>query len=322
MTASDEPAVLDTGEPGEPPRGGSTEAQSRRAAAVGRITVALVITWTALIAIPGAVPWSAADDTARAIAIGIGISTIVSIVGLALAWLRLDDLGIEGATFGTAAALAGLALVALEVMYLMLLPDDAAYRETAVGIGLLVLIAIGLLVVTALRTSLFEGLRLTNGTILGGVVAVAVVVVYFLMIQTMLSAAPNVEDDEWTRMNTLLTGVQTIAFAALGALLGTAVQGQVTASAKEGLANAETANDDLAAATEGVKEKLDSLTGGPAESLDMVLLDALNEDPQLSVTAKRRWIQTHRPLDTGALSELSGELDRALERNRMLRRRR
>jgi hypothetical protein len=282
----------------------------------------LVITWTALIAIPGAVPWAAPDDTARAIAIGIGIATIVALVGLALAWVNTDQLGDEGATFGTAAALVGLALVALEVVNLMLLPEDAPYRQTAIGIGLLTLIAIGLIVVTAMRTHLFEGLRFTNGTIVGGIVGAAIVIVYLLMVQSMfLQAGPDTEDAEWTRLNTLLTGIQTLAFAALGALLGTAVQSQVTSNVRTELGVTETVADDLAAANQKASAGIRKLQAQQGEGADVLVLEALGEDPTryISPRAQRRWLDSHRPVAATSAEEIANDLDQALERSMRLR---
>ena len=317
MTAQESRLAEEAHDAGESPP--ADAAGTERTGAVARIAVALVITWTALVAIPGAMPWAAADDTARGLGIGIGVATIIAIVGLALAWVREDQIGTDGATVGVAAALAALALAALAVVNLMLVPDNADYRQTVIGIGLLVLIAIGLVVVAAMRVHLFEGLRFTSLTVVGALVGVAIVAVYFLMINSMFAAAgPDTKDAEWTRLNTLLTGVQTLAFAALGALLGTTIQNQVTTGVREELHSTQEVTEDLAAAAAKAKEQIATLTETSGGAMDVALLDALNEDPGQfrSVTARRRWIEAHRPVDAEAMGRVSDELDRALERSK------
>lgn len=300
----------------------SPEDTKRRTAAVGRIAVALVVAWTALVAIPGAVPWAAADDSARAIAFGIAIASIVAAVGLALAWIRTDQLGVEGATFGTAAALAALGLAALEVVNLMILPQDAPYRLMATGIGLLVLIAVALATAAAVRTSFFDGLRLSSITLIGTAIGIVVVVAYLVMIQTMVNEARGAEDAEWTRLTTLLAGLQTLAFAGLGALLGTAVQGQVTSSVRDDLGNADAALGLFETeATDVLQELRRRVAQGESET-EGVIIDALRQDPTRFRTeaALRRWVRS-KDADGGAssLADLADSLDQVVASARRIR---
>jgi hypothetical protein len=315
------PGDADPAEDEEDPVLVSPEDAKRRTAAVGRIAVALVVAWTALVAIPGAVPWAAADDSARAIAFGVAIASIVALVGLALAWLRTDQLGVEGATFGTAAALAALGLAALEVVNLMILPQDAPYRLMATGIGLLVLIAVALATVAAVRTSLFDGLRLSSITLVGTAIGIVVVVAYLVMIQTMVNQAAGAEDAEWTRLTTLLTGVQTLAFAGLGALLGTAVQGQVTSSVKDELGKADAALGLFEAeATDVLQEIRKRVAQGESET-EGVIIDALRQDPGRFRTeaALRRWAQSKGAPGADSLAGLADSLDQVIASARRIR---
>jgi hypothetical protein len=300
----------------------SAEDTKRRTAAVGRIAVALVVAWTALVAIPGAVPWAAADDSARAIAFGVAIASIVAVVGLALAWLRTDQLGVEGATFGTAASLAALGLAALEVVNLMILPQDAPYRLMATGIGLLVLIAVALATVAAVRTSFFDGFRLSSITLVGSVIGVVVVVAYLVMIQTMVNAADGAADAEWTRLTTLLAGLQTLAFAGLGALLGTAVQDQVTSSVKGELARADAALGLFETEATDILQEIRRRAAQSESDSEAVIMDALRQDPNRFRTeaALRRWVRskdTDDAVDT--LGSLADSLDQVIASARRIR---
>lgn len=294
----------------------------RRTAAVGRIAVALVVAWTALVAIPGAVPWAATDDSARAIAFGIAIASIVAVVGLALAWVRTDQLGVEGATFGTAAALAALGLAALEVVNLMILPQDAPYRLMATGIGLLVLIAVALATVAAVRTSFFAGFRISSITLVGTAIGIVVVVAYLVMTQTMVNAAGGAADAEWTRLTTLLTGLQTLAFAGLGALLGTAVQGQVTSSVRDELGKADAALGLFETEATDVLQEIRTRAAQSKRETEGVITDALRQDPNRFRTeaALRRWILS-KEADGAAdsLADLADSLDQVIASARRIR---
>jgi hypothetical protein len=300
----------------------SPEDTKRRTAAVGRIAVALVVAWTALVAIPGAVPWAATDDSARAIAFGVAIASIVALVGLALAWLRTDQLGVEGATFGTAAAMAALGLAALEVVNLMILPQDAPYRLMATGIGLLVLIAVALATVGALRTGFLEGFRLSSVTLVGTAIGIVVVVAYLVMLQTMVNQAGGAEDGEWTRLTTLLAGIQTLAFAGLGALLGTAVQGQVTSSVKGELSRADAALGLFEAEATDVLQEIRRRAAQSDVATDAIIMDALRQDPGRFRTeaALRRWIHGKETDGAGdSIADLADSLDQVIASARRIR---
>lgn len=299
----------------------SAEDTKRRTAAVGRIAVALVVAWTALVAIPGAVPWVATDDSARAIALGIAIASVVALAGLALAWLRTDQLGVEGATFGTAAAFAALGLAGLEVINLMIVPEDAPYRLMATGIGLLVLIAAALVAVAAVRTSFFSGFRFSSISLIGTAIGVVIVVAYLVMIQTMVTEAGGAEDAEWTRLTTLLTGLQTLAFAGLGALLGTAVQNQVTSSVKNELGKADEALGLFQTEATDIVQEIRSRVAEGSSETEAVLLDALRQDPARfrNEAALRRWIRSNRPESTDVLAGLAESLDQVAASARHIR---
>jgi hypothetical protein len=59
-------------------------------------------------------------------------------------------------------------------------------------------------------------------------------------------------------MTSLLTGLQTLAFAAAGALLGTAIQSLVSSGVKKELGNADTALEELRGKVEEMEKKAEA----------------------------------------------------------------
>ncbi len=293
---------------------GGRVGRQRRVIAVGKIAIALVVAWTVLVAIPGALPWVATDESTRAIAFGIVIASIVAIVGLVLAWMAADELAEPGATVGMAAAFAALGLAALQVVNVMVLPEDAPYRLLVTGIGLLVLIAVALAAVASVRTTFSDRFRLSPLAIIGLVVGVIVVVAYLSMIQTMVAGAPNADDAEWARLTTLLAGMQTLVFAGLGALLGALLQGQATNAARSDLRKADDALRLLETETTDIaREMRTRIAQGETES-EAVLLEALRQDPAKFRTdaALRRWIGSNRPESSVGVADLADSLDQVV----------
>jgi len=310
-TPDEEAPALEAVEPVEAHGGGVIHDQR---AAVGKIAIALLVAWTALVAIPGALPWVATDESTRAIAFGIVIASVVALVGLVLAWVRTDELADQGATVGMAAALAALGLAALEVVNVMVLPEDAPYRLLATGIGLLVLIAVALGAVAAVRATFSDRFRLSPLALIGLAVAIVVVVAYLLMLQTMVAGAPDANDAEWSRLTTLLASMQTLVFAGLGALLGAVLQGQVTSAARDDLRRADEAVRLLETETSDIAREIRALTSDGERDMEAALLNALRQDPSRFRTeaALRRWIVSNRPESAVGLSDLAESLDQVV----------
>jgi hypothetical protein len=286
----------------------------RQSAAVGRIAIALVVAWTALVAVPGALPWVATDDSVRAIAFAIVVASAVALVGLVLAWMRTDELADQGASIGTAAAFAALGLAALEVVNVMILPADAPYRLLAIGVGLLVLIAVALAAVAAVRATFSDRFRISPLVLIGFVVGIVVVAAYLLMLQTMVAGAPGADDTEWSRLTTLLASMQTLVFAGLGALLGAVLQGQVTGTARNDLRKADDALRLLETEAADISREIRSRIAQGDTDTQAVLLDALRQDPARFRTeaALRRWIASNRRDSAVGIAELADSLDQVL----------
>jgi hypothetical protein len=298
----------------EPAQAVATVDGHRMSAAAGRIAIALLIAWTALVAIPGALPWVATDDSVRAIAFGIVVATMVALAGLVLAWMRTDELAEQGASIGTAAAFAALGLAALEVVNVMVLPADAPYRLLAIGVGLLVLIGVALAAVSAARATVSDRFRISPLVLIGLVVGIVVVAAYLLMLRTMVAGAPGADDAEWSRLTTLLASMQTLVFAGLGALLGAVLQGQVTSTARSDLRKADEALRLLETEAADISREIRSRIAQGDSDTDAVLLTALRQDPAKFRTeaALRRWIASNRRDSAVGLDELADSLDQLI----------
>ena len=298
----------------EPAQAVADVERHRNSAAVGRIAIALVVAWTALVAVPGALPWVATDGSVRAIAFGIVVASAVALVALVLAWMRTDDLADQAATVGTAAAFAALGLAALEVVNVMVLPADASYRLLVTGVGLLLLIAVALAAVAAVRATVSDRFRISPLVLIGLVVGIVVVVAYLLMLQTMVAGASDADDAEWARLTTLLASMQTLVFAGLGALLGAVLQGQVTSTARNDLRKADDALRVLEAEAADISREIRSRNAQGDSDTQALLLDALRQDPAKFRTeaALRRWIAANRRDSAVGLAELADSLDQVL----------
>jgi hypothetical protein len=243
-----------------------------RAQNAARIAVALIASWVALVAIPGAIPWQATDDAARALAAGVLVSSVVAllalIVALVLGARRRSEASAQVERVGVSVALIAVMLTALEVGDLVLVPAlapaDDKFRQAVTGVGLLVLLLVAAVGVLAARSGFFDGFKFSALTLTGTLMGVALVAVYLSLVQTLIGkTGKEVLDAEWIRLTTLLNGLQTLAFAAAGALLGTAVQGQVTKKVSDDLGNADKAHAKLAVTVRQVKS--DAAARGDAE---------------------------------------------------------
>lgn len=83
----------------------------------------------------------------------------------------------------------------------------------------------------------------TIGYVIGGVLIVAYLIGLFLQFKSL-----DADDLEWARRTELLGGLEALAFAAAGAILGTTVQRQATEKAEDRADKAEAVADNNAAA--------------------------------------------------------------------------
>ena len=117
---------------------------------------------------------------------------------------------------------------------------------------------------------------------------------------------------------TLLGGLQSLAFAGAGALLGTAVQGQVTSNVKGDLGKADTAKGVL---RDKIVEYKDAAQKGHLQrqtdggALKDVLEIALAENPTTYATDDARKVRVDQlnELAFGSREDVVRDLDRTLE---------
>ena len=83
-----------------------------------------------------------------------------------------------------------------------------------------------------------SGLRLSTLTVLGSVVALALVGIYLVFMILLRADAVSADDREWARLVEIRATLEALAFAAAGALLGTVVQRQAASGELRGMEDA------------------------------------------------------------------------------------
>ena len=237
---------------------------------VARILIAVIATWVAMVAIPGALPWSGGEDADRAIAIGAAITSIIALICAAATWLDPGQTGREAGWIGLWAALFGLGLAALQVVNILLIPEGAV-QGAALGAGLLVLIAFAFLLAWRRRAVLGgdgEG-KISNLPLIGSVVALALIGAFLVLTGELFGRVSGSTAEEWIRYSDLRGSIEALAFAAAGALLGTAIQrGATDREARRADENSEAAGANLALATTAFDMLQETRTALPAARMD------------------------------------------------------
>jgi hypothetical protein len=237
---------------------------------VARILIAVIATWVAMVAIPGALPWSGGQDADRAIAIGAALTTIIALICAAATWLDPGQTGREAGWIGLWAALFGLGLAALQVVNILLIPEGAI-QGAALGAGLLALIAFAFLLAWRRRAVLggdSEG-KISNLPLVGSVVALALIGAFLLLTGELFGRVAGSTAEEWIRYSDLRGSLEALAFAAAGALLGTVIQRSATdREARRADENSEAAGANLALATTAFDMLQETRTALPAARMD------------------------------------------------------
>ena len=257
---------------------------------VGRILFAITASWVALAAVPGALPLGSPDDAQRVVFIGVAIATIVALVGLTVAWVRVDALGREAGRVGIWASRLAIALAAVDVTMVLLVPEGSPYRGAILGVALLgILLAAFVSVIGTPRAPVaITGARISNLPLVGSLAALILIGAYYVAVNSMFGAVKNTTDPEWIRYSDLLSGLESLAFAAAGALLGTTIQRQVTAGVEKELTSADIANEELdALATEiaTAADRGEVVEVQSVESMRVLMRESLLEDPTVYLNA-------------------------------------
>jgi hypothetical protein len=251
--------------------------------ALGKIVFGLIVGWVALIAIPGSLPISSGDDAQRVIAVAALLATVLAIAMASIAWVRGGSLRKESTLIAAWSARVVIALAALQVVMVLLVPADWPYRMQALGVGLLVILGGALLAMSgrpAAGDGLFSGFRFSNVPLVTTVVAVVVIAGYLILVAGLFRAVPGSTNTTWVRYSDLRGGLESLAFAAAGALFGTAVQRQVTNAVQADLASSDAAADELNDELDNVVNDAESgrLVAVEPASVDTTMREALLED--------------------------------------------
>ena len=259
-----------TPEGGTPEPSGGPDINLETVSPVARILIAVIATWVAMVAIPGALPWSGGGDAERAIAIGAAITAIIALICAAATWLDPGQTGREAGWIGLWAALFGLGLAALQVVNILLIPEGAV-QGAALGAGLLVLLLFAFLLSWRRRAVLGgdgEG-KISNLPLLGSVVALVLIGGFLVLTGELFGRVSGSSAEEWIRYNDLRASIEALAFAAAGALLGTVVQRQATdREARRADENSEAAGANLALATTAFDMLAEVRSALPAARMD------------------------------------------------------
>ena len=259
-----------TPEGGTPEPSGGPDINLETVSPVARILIAVIATWVAMVAIPGALPWSGGGDAERAIAIGAAITTIIALICAAATWLDPGQTGREAGWIGLWAALFGLGLAALQVVNILLIPEGAV-QGAALGAGLLVLLLFAFLLSWRRRAVLGgdgEG-KISNLPLLGSVVALVLIGGFLVLTGELFGRVSGSSAEEWIRYNDLRASIEALGFAAAGALLGTVVQRQATdREARRADENSEAAGANLALATTAFDMLAEVRSALPAARMD------------------------------------------------------
>lgn len=145
------------------------------------------------------------------------------------------------------------------------------------------------------------GLRFSSLTVLGSLVAIALVATYLVFIILMRADAGSVDDAAWARLLELRATLEALAFAGAGALLGTVVQRQAAAgevrARDEQLSVVQQERDGISGDLAARDAELESLRSAAQAAARLLTLDAPGTSslsdleavpPRASTTSVRR----------------------------------
>jgi len=216
---------------------------------IGGILIATLGTWLVLLAIPGVFVWDTADNGDRAILVGAAVMSAVALLSIPISLIWRKGWGAGAAWAGLAASLLSLGFAALQVVRTLVAPASIS-RDVVLGVGLLVILGFAFLLAWRRQVAgVPRTARVSSLTLLGSLTAVVLIAAYLLLTNSLLNVIKAPAED-WVRYTDLRNGLEALAFAAAGALLGTTIQKQSTdraANRADENASAATANYVIAA---------------------------------------------------------------------------
>ncbi len=194
---------------------------------VGRILIAVFGTWLALLAIPGALPWNSADAGDRALVAGAGVMSALAVLSIPPSLLLKSARGAGAGWVGLAASLLAVGFASVQVIRTLVVPASVS-KDVVLGVGLLALLAFAFLLAWRRQFVGSAGAtRFSTLSVLGSLTALVLIGAYLAVTNSLLNVI-NAPAEEWVRYTDLRNGLEALAFAAAGALLGTTIQKQLT----------------------------------------------------------------------------------------------
>lgn len=191
----------------------------------GRIFVAVFGTWTGLASVPASLPWNAVTDADRAIAVGAIITSLVATLSVPVSVTSSGSRRLGAMWVGLSAALIGLGLAGIQVVRSLLVPAGID-KNHVLGVGLVALLVFAFLMAWRRQVvGVGSTTRFSTLSVVGTTVAVLLIGAYLVVTNSMLNFV-RVPAEEWARYTDLRSGLESLAFGAAGALLGTAIQKQ------------------------------------------------------------------------------------------------
>jgi hypothetical protein len=194
-------------------------------------------------------------STLGALAIVVAVLALIVTAASVREWPGAREwTGPHGALEGVAGPMAWLAMIFAAIVVLtkfvpVIVPawsEEQVFAVAIVGFVILSVLGWGPGVAVAWPS----GLRFSTLTVLGSIVALALVAVYLVFMLFLRADAVTADDQEWARLVGIQSTLEALAFAAAGALLGTVVQRQAVSGELRNLEDDVAARDAELAATQ------------------------------------------------------------------------
>jgi hypothetical protein len=179
-------------------------------------------------------------STLGSLAIGVGALALIVTAAAVREWPWARQwTGPDGALEGVAGPMAWLAVIFAAVVVLtnfvpVVVPAWSEEQVFAVAIVAFVVLSV-LGWGPGVKVAWPSGLRLSSLTVLGSLVALALIGVYLVFMLLLRADAVSADDREWARLVEIRATLEALAFAAAGALLGTVVQRQALSGELRGM---------------------------------------------------------------------------------------
>jgi hypothetical protein len=240
-------------------------------------------------------------STLGALAIVVAVIALIVTAASVREWPGAREwTGPDGALEGVAGPMAWLAVIFAAIVVLtkfvpVIVPawsEEQVFAVAIVGFVLLSVLGWGPGVAVAWPS----GLRFSTLTVLGSIVALALVAVYLVFMLFLRADAVTAGDQEWARLVGIQSTLEALAFAAAGALLGTVVQRQAVSgelrSLEEDVAGRDAELASTRAALETRELEVDSLRANLAAAARLLTpgapddLDALDPGDPVVLAAR------------------------------------